>query len=136
MATIKSYANTTVSAAKTREQLEKLLISVGAVGFRWSSNLEEGSEIIEAALKWEGRQIAFRLRVEFEDERERRQQMRALYWYMKAKIEAIHFGLVDLQQEFLPYLLTEGGTMTVFESIQKGKSQLLLQEAADGPVAG
>ena len=107
-----SYKSTSVPPYKTREDIEGLLIRVEAQGFRWSNNFK--AEILEAALHWQGKTLAFRLTVAFDSDKARAQRLRALYWYLKAKIEAIQFGIVDLEQEFLPYLLVSGG-QTFFE---------------------
>jgi hypothetical protein len=122
---LSSYANTSVTPARSKEQIEELLIKVGAVGFRWSSRTTlPGEEILEAGLEWNGREVAFRLTVTYEDDRERKQRLRALYWYLKAKVEAIMFGLVDLEREFLPYLLTADGE-TVFDHLGGQNMRLL-----------
>ncbi len=118
---LRSYANTQVSVGKSRESIDKLLEKIGAVGFRWSSEINKNRETLEALLEFDGKKLGFRLTVDYEDERERRQMMRALYWYLKAKVEAIEFGLVDLEREFLPYLLTSSG-QTVAEMLA-GDSQ-------------
>lgn len=120
MTKLKSYSDTTVSPGRSKEQIEGLLLKVDATGFRWSTQLASSSgpgyERLEAALDWNEKQIAFRLEVDYEDERQKRQRLRALYWYLKAKIEAIQFGLVDLEREFLPYLITSSGK-TVYEEL-------------------
>ena len=123
---LKSYKTTTVSVGKSREAIDKLLEKIGAVGFRWSSELNKHRETLEALLEFDGKKLGFRLTVDYEDERERRQMMRALYWYLKAKVEAIEFGLVDLEREFLPYLLTPGGR-TVAEELAGDKRFAMLQ---------
>ena len=127
---LKSYSSTNVSSGRSKEQIEQLLVKVDATGFRWSSRLVSaagsGYEQLEAMLEWNDKTIGFRLQVDYGDEREKRQRLRALYWYLKAKLEAIHFGLVDLEQEFLPYLITSSGR-TVYEEL--GKMNLKLLEA-------
>ena len=124
---LKSYALTSVPPGQSRDHIQKLLEVVGAKGFRWSSSVGyPGHEMLEAALEVEKRLIAFRLQVNFADQREHKQKMRALYWYLKAKVEAIQFGLVDLEREFLPYLLVAGGE-TVYE--QMGGANIKLLEA-------
>ena len=120
---LKSYAYTRVAPGKSKEQIEALLVRVGAVGFRWVSRIGE-SEILEAGLEWNGKQLAFRLQVSFASEDERKQKLRALYWYLKAKVEAIEFGLVDLEQEFLPALITSSGE-TVYEHLGGQNMKLL-----------
>ena len=39
-----SYRYTDVAAHKSKEAIEKLLLRVGAVGFRWSSAIAQGQE--------------------------------------------------------------------------------------------
>jgi hypothetical protein len=122
---LQSYAKTPVSSSRTKEQIEALLDRIGAVGFRWSSRtVLPGRETLEAGLEWNGREIAFRLVVNFEDDQQRKQRLRALYWYLKAKVEAIQFGLVDLEQEFMPYLLTASGE-TVYDELGGANIKLL-----------
>jgi hypothetical protein len=89
---------------------------LGVDAFRWTTEGErEGLEF-----RWprpDRPPAAFRLIVYFNSERQRAQLLRALYWYLKAKVEAIEFGLVDIEQEFFPQMLIPGG-QTVFEAIK------------------
>ena len=123
MPSIKSYASTSVPPSRSKEQIEELLMRVGAIGFRWISQLGK-SEILEAGLEWNDRKLAFRLTVTFDSDQERKQKLRALYWYLKSKVEAIEFGLVDLEQEFLPNLITSSGEI-VYEHLDAENMQLL-----------
>ena len=133
MPSIKSYASTSVPPSRSKEQIEELLMRVGAIGFRWISQLGK-SEILEAGLEWNGHKLAFRLTVTFDSDQERKQRLRALYWYLKSKVEAIEFGLVDLEQEFLPNLITSSGE-TVYEHLGAENMQLLaLPEGEHAPV--
>jgi hypothetical protein len=118
-----AYKDTPVESGRSKQHIEELLLKVGAKGFRWSSLIDH-SEVLEAGLDYEGRERAFRLTVAYGNERERRQKLRALYWYLKSKLEAIEFGLVDLEQEFLPYLLTRSGR-TLYEEIGGAETKLL-----------
>ena len=132
MGSLKSYAYTAVSAGRTKEQIELLLKRVGAVGFRWDSGLPSlrdsenacGFEQLTAGLEWHDHQLAFRLRIEYVTERQQRQNLRALYWYLKAKIEAIEFGIVDLEQEFMPYMLAPSG-QTLYDELGGTTMKLL-----------
>ncbi len=112
-----TYEGTEVPVYRSRDQIEELLMKVGARGFRWGRLVGEREEL-EAMIAIDGRSLAFRLSVNYTTDKEHRQRMRALYWYLKAKIEAILFGLVDLEQEFLPYLLVKGN-QTVFQSVHE-----------------
>lgn len=131
---LRSYANTSVGAGRSKEQIEKLLHKVGAVGFRWDSGLPQlrdsenavGFEQLTAALSWNDRKLAFRLRIEYASDKQQRQNLRALYWYLKAKIEAIEFGIVDLEQEFMPYMLAQSGR-TLYDELGGVNTRLLLE---------
>jgi len=122
-----SYVRTAVAPHQSKADIEALLERVGATGFRWSS-LVGVREILEAGLKVGTHHVAFRLQVDFSSEKERKQRLRALYWYLKAKIEAIQFGLVDLEREFLPYLLTTENR-TVFDELSLVERKGWLLEA-------
>ncbi len=130
---LKSYAHTSVGAGRSKEQIELLLHKVGAVGFRWDSSLPQplvgdgcGYEQLTAALSWNDRKIAFRLRIEYTTPKQQRQNLRALYWYLKAKIEAIEFGIVDLEREFMPYMLAPSG-QTMYDELGGRNMRLLLE---------
>ena len=128
---LQSYINTSVPPGTSKDNIETLLQRVGADAFRWSSMA--GHETLEASLQWEGRRAAFRLSIDYENDKQRKQKLRALFWYLKAKIEAIQFGLVDLEHEFLPYLLTASGR-TVFEELPVEKrSGWLLEPPREAP---
>lgn len=53
------------------------------------------------------------------DEQGERQAARMLYWWMKAKLETISFGIADFETEMLPYQLISGeqGHQTVAEAV-------------------
>lgn len=129
---LESYVNTKVGAGRSKEQIEALLHKVGAVGFRWDSGLPQlrdsenavGFEQLTAGLEWNERKLAFRLRIEYATPQQQRQNLRALYWYLKAKIEAIEFGIVDLEQEFMPYLLAQSGR-TLYDELGGADTKLL-----------
>ncbi len=126
--TLKSYAGTTVSPASSRQHIQDLLEKVGAVGFRWTQGVGfPGREQLDVALEWDGRELTFRLTVTYEDAREWKQKMRALYWFLKTKVEAVQMGLVDMQQEFLPHLLTgsRDNPRTVWEELGGSNMKLL-----------
>lgn len=121
---LSAYRGTSVPPYRSREQIEALLAKVGADGFLWGTF--QGVERLEASLVWKDRRVSFRLVVEYPDEKVRAQTLRAMFWYLKAKIEAIQFGLVDLEQEFLPYLLTSRGN-TVYEELPVEQMTRLLE---------
>lgn len=121
---LRSYAQTNVSPGQSRDVIEKLLGRIGVDAFRWTNTVQaEGIEFM-----WprpEGAPIGYRLVIHFDAPAKRAQMLRALFWYLKAKIEAIEFGLLDTEQAFLPHMLTPGG-QTVFERIQDGNVEALI----------
>ena len=121
---LRSYAETKVSPGQSRDTIEKLLRRIGVDIFRWTSTADaEGIEF-----RWprpEGAPVGFRLVIHFDTARERAQMLRALFWYLKAKIEAIEFGLLDVEQAFLPHMLTPGG-QTVYDRIREGDMEALI----------
>lgn len=128
--------------SRSRDVIEALLVKIGAVGFRWDSNLpyrENGSrqlvkgwDAISARIKWQGRDLSFRMGIQWRDQDEQKIAMRALYWCLKAKVEAIQFGIVDLEQEFLPYLLDKSGEHTIYEALRESGFKML-PEGRDVP---
>lgn len=133
MGALHSYSNTTVGAGRSKEQIEILLKKVGAIGFNWVSHIpfkEDGGETVEgleqlnAMLRWQGRKVSFRLAIRWVTDKQQRQNLRALYWYLKAKIEAIEFGIVDLEQEFMPYMLAPSGN-TLYDELGGAHNRLL-----------
>ena len=119
-----SYAHTRVSPGQSRDVIEKLLARIGVEAFRWTNTVNaEGIEFM-----WprpEGSSVGYRLVIHFGSQAQRAQMLRALFWYLKAKIEAIEFGLLDTEQAFLPHMLTPGG-QTVFERVQEGGMEALI----------
>jgi len=138
LTSMKSYVNTKVPAARTQEQIERLLRRIDVDATRWTTyGLTITLEFAWTPKDRPGR-LGFLLRLNPPEERERPRHLRALYWYLKAKIEAYEFGLVDLAQEFLPHLLT-GPNITLYEEAQPrieqrmlGQDLPLLPEAAGG----
>jgi len=121
---LQSYAQTRVTPGQSHDVIEKLLGRIGVELFRWTSAIDrEGIEFM-----WprpEGEPVGYRLIICFDSPARRAQMLRALFWYLKAKIEAIEFGLLDTEQAFLPHMLTPGG-QTVFERIQDGGMEALI----------
>lgn len=121
---LRSYAQTNVSPGQSRDVIERLLERIGVDAFRWTTiGNKEGIEF-----RWprpDETPISYRLVIQFDTPRRRAQMLRALYWYLKAKIEAIEFGLLDTEQAFLPHMLTRGGE-TIYDRIQAGHIESLV----------
>lgn len=121
---LQSYAQTRVTPGQSRDAIEKLLGRVGVDLFRWTNTADaEGIEF-----RWpraDGPPVAYRLIIHFDSPSRRAQMLRALFWYLKAKIEAIEFGLLDTEQAFLPHMLTPGG-QTIYDRIRDGDMEALI----------
>ncbi len=131
MAKLKAYSNTTVSLFKTQDDLERLLGKHGITASRWTHLAETDSTpgIVRFEFEWRrenGGQLGFRVDVSYQyvagpkgGQRgtTREQAGRALFWHVKNLLDAVDFGIVDLEQAFLPHLLTASGR-TVYEEVE------------------
>lgn len=129
MSKLTAYANTTVTLFKTQDDLEKLLVRHGISASRWT-HLTETDEpgLVRFEFEWErdGRPLGFRIDVQYQYVRgpkggnsgtTREQAGRALFWHVKNLLEAVAFGIVDMEQAFLPHLLTASGT-TLYDEVK------------------
>lgn len=119
---------TTVSADRTRGEIEALLARHGATAFLYARDDERRAQMIEFRLS--GRRIRFILPMPDPAAREFarhsrgarspeaarqlydqavRQRWRALLLVLKAKLEAVQSGIVTIEQEFLPHVLLPSG---------------------------
>ena len=110
----KVYESTTVPESKSLLEIEFMLRRHGVDQVRWTSG---ASQIrIEFLWPYGGTELGFRIDLKIpaldsqvKKEQERRRQLRVLMNHIKAKLVAVDEGLVDLEQEFLAYMLTPGG---------------------------
>lgn len=129
-------ASTSVSAARSREEIENTVTRYGAGGFAYGWD-DEGSELVAMiSFRMSGKHIRFKLTLpdrnssEFtrtkRGERKKdvalkaweqacRQRWRALALAIKAKLEAIESGISTFEEEFLAFfLLPDGQTVGDF----------------------
>ena len=120
--------NTSVSADKSRSEIERTLQRYGATGFMYGW---EGSKAI-IAFKMKNRQIRFMLEMPGRDEKQfwftsgrnqkrseaqafaaweqaTRQRWRALALAVKAKLEAVEAGIATFEQEFMAHVVLPNG---------------------------
>lgn len=123
----KAYEDTEVAAAKSKEKIEALLKKHDVVAIRFTSY----PAFAELAFvhKKENALIPYRVivtpklkklsrSIDEELNRAERQVWRVAYWWLKSKFEAVDFGLVEFEQELLPYMLV---------SDNKGKSRTVAE---------
>lgn len=110
MATKKPYHGTNVPVGKTMGQLDTMLLAHGGI----KTNYFKDFESEELVLAWErkvmvdGNRMIQPIihRVSYKGLREA-QAYRALYWHLKHKFEAVEFGIVTFEEEFLPYFVVK-----------------------------
>jgi len=122
LAKLKAFSNTSVSLFKTQDDLEKLLSRHGIKKSRWSHFAEGEDEpgTVRFEFEWlrdASSVLGFRLEVSYQYEAgprggnqgtTREQAGRALFWHIKNLFDAVDYGIVDLEQAFMPHLLTDG----------------------------
>ncbi len=126
-----AYSNTSVAMSKSKEQIEKLLKKFNVQAVRFTSF--PSYALLEFVRKGkDGKLTPYRITVRpkvaayarnpsVELDRAERQVWRVAYWWLKSKIEAIDFGLVEFEEDFLPYMLLEnsaGGAGTVAQMLR------------------
>lgn len=130
-------ANTTVSVERSRAEIETVLTKYGATKFAYFSEDMKACiafEIHEKRIRFllplpDKREDQFRFRKHYASrklntpeqqhnvwEQACRQRWRALALAIKAKLEWIETGIVTVEEEFLPYIVTANGK-TVAEMV-------------------
>ena len=127
-----SYEATEVSVEKSQAQIRELLKGFKVRTIRFTSF--PAFALLEFIRELEGeKMVPYRITVlpklrpkarntASELDRAERQVWRVAYWWLKAKLEAIEFGLVEFEREFLPNMLvsdSQGRTETVAEALGK-----------------
>ena len=148
------YGDTSVDADKTQFQITQLLRKYGVSQINWQVNYDMEQVVLDFVIEYQkqGQPDMHRVLVRvqppmFVDTRRTwdgkagkhvkkdmanwAQSMRLLYYWIKAKIEAVSFGLNSVEKEFLSDILTkapDGTPMTVWElifgEVQKGSLML------------
>lgn len=123
----KAYIDTDTAVTHSRGAIEKLLNKHGIDTIRWTS-LPDCS-VLE--FKSDAGSFALTVRFDLGDAKtpaqRERQVWRALYWYVKAKLEAVDFGLEDMLRAFMPYLIT-GPNRILIDDVQERVEQRAMGE--------
>ena len=144
MGQLKAFANTKISMHQTQDDLDELLLRRGIMASRWSHFAQVGDEPGQVRFEFEWQKapgrvaLGFRVEVAYKTEAgpkggragtTREQGARALYWHVKNLFDAVDFGLVELDQAFMPHLLLPSGA-TAYEQLTPHLDRL---EAGDVP---
>jgi len=116
------YANTTVHYAKTQGEIIELFDKYGIKDIRFTSLGSQGQLILEFTNMVEIQKqlvpASVRIVIPNITEKNRNQLHRALFYYLKSKMEALSFEFVEFVKEFFPYLVTRdssGRPSTIYE---------------------
>ncbi len=117
------YGNTSINASTTVHEINSLLLSAGAKDIYWIFPPKDGVvQLSFTAISANNKQFTIQLtpkpivmtkNVWDTSEgcnrkvtvRNWKQTLRLMYWFLKSKIEAIEYGLVTVEQEFLGDIL-------------------------------
>jgi len=125
-----AYEETSVSVETSQAQIRKLLQKFGVERMRYTSLPSEA--LLEFVRMDKGKAIPYRItirpklkygrNVDKDLDRAERQVWRVVMWWLKAKLEAIEFGLLEFEREMLPFMLisdSQGHTSTVGDVLPK-----------------
>jgi hypothetical protein len=119
---MKYAAQTSVSVEKSRAEIERTLVRYGATKYAFFSEQTRALIGFEIRLKSYGSVRTNEARLKLW-EQACRQRWRALALAIKAKLEWVETGIVTVEEEFLPYIVTASGK-TVAEMILPDLQQI------------
>ena len=149
------YADTKVEADKTQQEITSLLRKYGVSQINWQVNYDLEQVQLDFIIEYTKQEdqmihrIAVRVKPPMfaatrrtwdsklgkyrkEDMANWAQSMRLLFHWIKAKLEAVSFGLNSVEKEFLSDIVTtlpDGSRMTIWDMISKQmeKNDLMLE---------
>ena len=143
MAARRHYEGTTVSETSSLTEIDSILRRHGVKTTRWTNATDWLR--LEFTWQWKDQPLSFRIDLDIptvldgysltsaKREAERRRRLRVLLNHIKAKLIAVEDGLIEMEQEFLPYLLM-AGDQTVGEMV-KEQMPAAITEGRLAPIA-
>lgn len=120
--THKAFYDTTVAVGRSREAIEVVLRAHGVEAVRWTKLMDR----VLVEFKHPDGSFAIGVRYDMADARKaaqrERQAVRALHWHIKAKFDAIDFGLEDTLTAFMPYLITAPNRVLI-DDVRESRAQ-------------
>jgi hypothetical protein len=135
------YRNSHVPYSSTKNDIEEMLKEAGAIALRWTETPDsmKGNAlpilefILPSELKGVAKQFGVRIQAPLLSDRKRgsngyittpnkNASMRLLFWYLKARLEAVRFGLEDIFDAFMSRVinsLPDGRKVTLSETIRE-----------------
>ncbi len=126
------YVSTSVDFKKTQLQITRLLEKYGCEAVQWTTIFKtpqiELRFVLETEIEGARKKLSIEIKPPIFAKRDRsgkyvanlNQSLRLLFWYLKTKLEAISFGLVTIENEFLyniVFQLPDGTRGTVGNAI-------------------
>ena len=115
------YRNTKVKMDKSQSEVRGLLKKYGVDDIQNTVRSGGKLSLIFARPDPVGHMNVYRIEVQAltPDTQGEQQASRMLYWWMKAKLETISFGIADFETEMLPYQMIHGeqGDQTVAQAV-------------------
>jgi len=135
------YANTKIAPEETKAEIEKLLHEHGITDIQWTTYQGETTLkfLYKVTIKGVEKEVMFAFKppiIHMKKKQYSRQNYRyetitmdnapvsyrLLFWYLKAKLEAVQFGLETVEKEFMSHILValpEGKETTLGENLTK-----------------
>lgn len=129
------YKNTSVPYEKTMTAINKLFTDYGVAGKQWTEY--HGEEVLEFAVEVTVKNVKKEIHIRVKPpeipitkrrrgygithERNKNQEYRMMYYWLKSKLEAVAWGLATIEQEFLSQVmmaLPDGTQQSVGEVIK------------------
>lgn len=134
----RAYEDTEVSETKSLFEIEKLLKQNKVLTTRWTS----APSLVRLEFTWPYGDAELSFRIDMvpptttpdgkwklrsdQVEQEKKRLLRVLFYHIKAKLTAVEAGLVEMEREFLPYLLTQGNKTAGDVALGELKEALLV----------
>jgi len=128
-----AYKHTKVNYMKTQTKVSELLRKYDIFDTRWTNLKDrvvfEFNKLIE--LEGQERLAGVRIVIQGIDDDNRNQLHRALFYYLKSKMEFLEFGFIEFLQEFMPHLILtnkSGQSITAYQLFKPQYQKALIDK--------
>jgi len=116
----RAYQHTTVDYMKTQAKISELLRRFEIYDTRWTNLADQVIFEFNKKIELDGQERLAGVRIVIQgiNDKNRNQLNRALFYYLKSKMEFLEFGFIEFLQEFMPHLILigKGGqSMTAYQ---------------------
>jgi len=116
----KAYRHTTVDYMKTQAKISELLRRFEIYDTRWTNLSDQVIFEFNKKIELDGQEklAGVRIVIQGANDKNRNQLNRALFYYLKSKMEFLEFGFIEFLQEFMPHLILvgkNGQSMTAYQ---------------------